>query len=118
MRDIEKLSNLVDLLKEESLNKCSISTENFSVQNLLTILKNRKSFNPDFFLYQFESDLIYFYENLKNNEKLEPYKKKIRKLLDLQISDLVIEETHVVLIKLCNEFLLEDSNIYTVKRLL
>jgi hypothetical protein len=117
---MEKLSNIDSLLlNEDLLSKQSISTENFSVVNLLKIIDDRKLFNPDFFMYQFESALIAFYESIKNNIKFKLYEEKIKNHLEFQISEKTIEDIKKELIKILEqEFGSKDSQDFIIKKLI
>jgi len=113
------LLNLAHLFSDEKmLAEQSISSEQYSLENILKFIEIRDSFHPDFFLFQLEYGIITYYEKIKCNPKLRPYAEEIRKGLHTKISEEGVCSIVNLLNKIKgNEFSVNNPNNLIVKKI-
>lgn len=116
---MEPISQLINELSDEDLLKeKAISSENFYILNLIQLFENRKLFNPNFFLYQYEISVIAFYEKIKHNSEYDVYTNQLRTYLLMEITEEVLSSIFSLIKTIQNEkFAKNTSKSYMVKRL-
>lgn len=101
---MRELLNVTYLLSDEKiLDEQAISSISYSARNILIFIDNRKSFHPDFFMFQLEFGIIGFYEKIKHNPKLNIYTEQIKMNLQFQISEKIIDSIKGLLEKIQEE---------------